>query len=105
EADEAAVVGCALAGQLGADLDLDRAVGEVAGDDGEARAVAAALRGEAQFLLLLGELDRQAVAALPVADLRDDEVGGKRLRPGCASSSAIRCCSRVRGAWNRRHLR
>jgi hypothetical protein len=80
QAGKAAIVRGALAGQFRADGGFDDAVGEVAMHDGKARAVAAARLVETALLLLGGQFERQAVAAVPMAVRRGDQIGGDRLR-------------------------
>ena len=87
QAGEATVVRRALAGQLGADIDFDHAVGEVAMHDGEARPLALRVLSQAAFLLVVGEFDRQTVAAVPMAARRRPpdwwrSAAAPPLRPG-----------------------
>src|SRR5215468_8453277 len=63
---KAAIVGRSPARQLGADRHLERAVGEVVVDDGDAGAIAAARPLQTVALLIVGQLDRQAVQPLPL---------------------------------------
>jgi hypothetical protein len=80
QAGKATGVRCAFAGQFGADIHLDHTVGEVAMHDGKARRVGTARLPQATLLLILGELDRQAVGAIPPAARRDHQIDGDRLR-------------------------
>ena len=94
QAGEAAGIRRALAGQLGADIDLDHAVGKVAMHDGKARRVGTARLPQAAFLLILGEFDRQAVAAIPQAARGDHQIAGERLRDRRVGLAAARARGR-----------
>ena len=75
QTDKTAIVGRALARELASDLDLERAVGEIAVHDGEARPIAAACGLQTQLLLAIGQLDGEAVAAVPFAMRRRHQIG------------------------------
>src|SRR5262252_781617 len=64
---KAAIIRRSLARQLGADRHFERAVGEVVVDDGDAGPIAAARPLQTVALLIVGQLDRQAIHSLPLA--------------------------------------